>query len=97
LGLTRFFRDMLTLKGEENRESAVAEFHRLLAGISDWDDRAADDVLRQVLTALLNDVQALTRIYASQQARARLASMLTSITTDAAQFRMALEIFLPVH
>jgi hypothetical protein len=97
LGLTRFFRDMLTLKGEENRESAVAEFHRLMAGITDWDNHAADDVLRQVLTALLNDVQALTRIYASQQARARLASMLTSITTDVTQFRMALEIFLPVH
>lgn len=97
LGLTRFFRDMLTLKAEENRESAVAEFHRLLAGITDWDNSAAEDVLRQVLTALLNDVQALTRIYASPQARARLASMLTSITTDAVQFRMALEIFLPVH
>lgn len=97
LGLTRFFRDMLTLKGEENRESAVAEFHRLVAGITDWDRRAADDVLRQVLTALLNDTQALTRIYASQQARGRLASMLTSITSDAAQFRMAHEIFLPVH
>jgi hypothetical protein len=97
LGLTRFFRDMLTLRGEENRESAVAEFHRLLAGLSDWDNRSADDVLRQVLTSLLNDVQALTRIYASQQARARLASMLTSITTDQAQFAMALEIFLPVH
>ena len=97
LGLTRFFRDMLTLRGEENRESAVAEFHRLLAGLSDWDNRAADDVLRQVLTALLNDVQALTRIYASQQARARLASMLTSITTEQSQFAMALDIFLPVH
>jgi DNA helicase HerA-like ATPase len=97
LGLTRFFRDMLTLKGEENRESAVAEFHRLLDGIRDWENRAADDVLRQVLTALLNDEQALNRIYASQQARARLASMLTSITTDTKQFRMALKIFLPVH
>jgi hypothetical protein len=97
LGLTRFFRDMLTLRGEENRESAVAEFHRLLAGVNDWDDRSADDVMRHVLTALLNDVQALTRIYASQQARTRLQSMLTSITTDTAQFQMALDIFLPVH
>lgn len=97
LGLTRFFRDHLTLRGEENRESAVAEFNRLLAGINDWDSRPADDVLRQVLTALLNDVQALTRIYASQQARTRLAGMLASITTDATQFRMALEIFLPIH
>lgn len=97
LGLTRFFRDHLTLRGEENRESAVAEFNRLLAGINDWDSRPADDVLQQVLTALLNDVQALTRIYASQQARTRLAGMLASITTDATQFRMALEIFLPIH
>jgi DNA helicase HerA-like ATPase len=97
LGLTRFFRDMLTLRGEENRESAVAEFNRLLAGVPNWENSSAEDVLRAVLTALLNDAQALTRIYASQQARARLASMLTSITTDAAQFRMALEIFLPVH
>lgn len=97
LGLTRFFRDMLTLRGEENRESAVAEFNRLVSGIHDWDDRPAEDVLRQVLTTLLADVQALTRIYASQQARARLASMLTSITTEPTQFAMALEIFLPVH
>lgn len=97
LGLTRFFRDMLTLRGEENRESAVAEFNRLVAGIPNWDDRPADDLLRQLLTALLNDAQALTRIYASPQARARLQSMLTAISTDAVQFQMALEIFLPVH
>jgi hypothetical protein len=97
LGLTRFFRDMLTLRGEENRESAVAEFNRLVASIGDWDERAADDLLRHVLTALLNDAQALTRIYASAQARARLGGMLTAILGDAVQFQMALEIFLPVH
>jgi hypothetical protein len=97
VGLTRFFRDMLTLRSEENRESAVAEFNRLVAGTQDWDERPAADVLRQVLTALLNDAQALTRIYASQQARTRLASRLASITSDASEFQMALETFEPVH
>jgi DNA helicase HerA-like ATPase len=97
LGLTRFFRDILTLRGEENRESAVAEFNRLLAGVANWENAEAEDVLRQVLTSLQNDTPALTRIYASQQARDRLISMLTSITTDANQFNLALEIFLPVH
>jgi hypothetical protein len=97
LGLTRFFRDMLTLRGEENRDSAVAEFNRILAGVQDWENRSADEVLRQVLTALLNDAQALVRIYASQQARQRLTGMLTALTTDATQFRMALDIFLPIH
>lgn len=97
LGLTRFFRDTLTLRGEDARVSAVAEFSRILASVQNWENVGADDVLRQVLTALLNDTQALTRIYASQQARGRLASMLDAITTDAAQFRMALDIFLPVH
>jgi DNA helicase HerA-like ATPase len=97
LGLTRFFRDILTLRGEDNRESAIAEFNRLLAGVANWENAEASDVLRQVLGALLNDTQALTRIYASQQARDRLASMLTSITTEPHQFQMALDIFLPVH
>lgn len=97
LGLTRFFRDMLTLRSEENRESAVAEFNRVLAAIADWDERPAADVMRQALTALLNDAQALMRIYASQQARTRLASRLDSITTDSSEFQMALEIFMPVH
>lgn len=97
LGLTRFFRDMLTLRGEENRESAVAEFHRVVAGIQNWDEISAAEVLRRVLSTLLGDTQALTRIYASQQARSRLTSMLNAITTDDVQFAMALEIFSPVH
>lgn len=97
LGLTRFFRDMLTLRSEDNRESAVAEFNRLIAGTQDWDERPAADVLRQVLTALLNDAQALTRIYASSQARTRLASRLASITSDESEFQMALGTFKPVH
>jgi len=97
LGLTRFFSHNLTLKGKENRESAVAEFHRLLTGITDWDNRDASELLCEVLTALRNDEQALTRIYSSKERRKSLASTLTSIIENEKDRQSALESFLPVH
>src|SRR5262249_36313722 len=90
LGETRFFRDILTLRTEDPRESAQAEFIRLLQGTTHWDNLAPDDLLRALLTALLADTQALTRIYASASPRARLVGRLQAMLGDATQFQIAL-------
>jgi hypothetical protein len=97
LGVTRFFRDLLTIKAEENRDSAVAEFTRILQTVTGWDGQPGDQVLRSVVTTLAGDQQALQRIYSSQQSRARLAGMLNSLLTDPAAFQLAADLFTPIH
>lgn len=97
LGLTRFFSDLLTIKALENRESAVAEFTRILQNSGAWESADPNDVLRSALTVLANDQQALQRIYSSQQSRARLIGALNSILSDNSQFQLALECFHPLH
>lgn len=97
LGLTRFFSDLLTIKASENRESAVAEFTRILQNSEAWESADPSGVLRSVLTNLANDQQALQRIYSSQQSRVRLAGALNSMLTDASQFQLAIECFRPLH
>jgi hypothetical protein len=94
---TRFFRDVLTLRSSENRESAVQEFGRVLRGLTRWDERPPDDVLRDAFTALVNDAQALQRIYASQAARGRLHGVLTTLVSDVNEFEIAADIFRPLH
>jgi len=97
LGVTPFFRDSLTIKTSENRESAVAEFTRLLRAVVNWDERNPSDVLSEVLTALSNNQNALTRIYAGQQARNRLAGAIQGILNNEPDREVALESFGPVH
>ncbi len=97
LGETRFFKDVLTIRGEDPRESAVAEFTRVLQGITHWDNKKSDDLLRDALTVLAGDAQALQRIYASQPPRARLLGAMQSILADATQFQIALDEFGPLH
>jgi len=97
LGLTRFFSDLLTIKSRENRESAVAEFTRILQNTENWESVAPDDVLRSVLSALSNDQQALQRIYSSPQSRLRLSGALNSILSETSQFALASECFRPLH
>jgi hypothetical protein len=97
LGETRFFKDVLTIRGEDPRESAVAEFTRTLQGITHWDNKQAADVLRDALTALAADTQALQRIYASQPPRTRLLGAMQSILTEPTQFQIALDEFAPLH
>ncbi|MGH8542095.1 MAG: ATP-binding protein, partial [Gammaproteobacteria bacterium] len=97
LGLTRFFKDFLTIKGGENRESAVAEVTRILQGTPQWEDQAGDQVLRAVLTTLVADQQALTRIYSSQQGRDRLTAAIQTMLGDAGQFQLAAQQFNPLH
>ena len=62
LGLTRFFKDLLTVRGEENRESAVAEFTRILQNSQNWNDADSSTLLRSMLTTLSTDQNALTRL-----------------------------------
>jgi hypothetical protein len=97
LGLTRFFSDLLTIKSEENRDSAVAEFTRILRSSVNWEADAPDDVLRFILSALSADQQALQRIYSSTQSRTRLAGALSTMLSDAGQFELAAECFRPLH
>lgn len=94
---TRFFKDLLSIKASENRESAVAEFTRILRGQTNWQDSAADRVLRNVLQDLSNDQTAITRIYASPASQQRLQSQINTMLTDASEFQMALDLFGPLH
>ncbi|MFC1943836.1 ATP-binding protein [Chloroflexota bacterium] len=97
LGLTRFFSDLLTIKAQENRDSAVAEFTRILQNCENWESADPDNVLRAVLSNLLSDQQALQRIYSSPQSRARLSGALDSMLSDPSQFVLASDCFRPLH
>jgi hypothetical protein len=97
LGLTRFFRDTLTVRHPENRESLVAEFVRVLQGITGWPDQPADDVLRSALGNLVADANALQRIYATDTPRNRLIGAIQSVLSDATQFEIAAADFRPLH
>lgn len=97
LGLTRFFRDLLTVRGAENRESAVAEFTRALQACANWEQREPQDVLVDVTTRLANDAPAIQRIYASAQAQQRLVAALNSVAAGGAEQQLALDLFRPLH
>lgn len=97
LGLTRFFQDILTIKALDNRESAVAEFQRLIRAAEDWENQDPNDLLRSVLSDLVADQQAMQRIYASQQARDRVIGMIEAILDSQTEFDLASEIFVPIH
>lgn len=97
LEVTPFFKDTLTVKNAENRVTAGSEFMRALRGITKWDELEPEDVLRQTLTTLLNDGQALARIYSSQTSRDRLRGAIESILNTAADMTVAMESFAPLH
>jgi Helicase HerA, central domain len=97
LGLTRFFKDLLTIKAEGNRESAAAEFTRIIQSMPGWEDQVADDVLRGFLTSLASDVQAQQRIYSSPEARTRLVGAINATLTQPSTFELAGELFRPIH
>jgi hypothetical protein len=97
LGVTPFFKSILTVRAGDNREAAVTEFSRAVRGINKWDEEDPKDVLRTVFTQLVNDPQALMRIYSSQDARARLASAMQTMLDDDAELRVALDVFAPLH
>ncbi len=97
LSSTRFFRDLLTLRGTENRESAQAEFSRILKTQTKWHERTAEEVLREVLEAFVSDEQCLTRIYASPASRARFLGRLEAMIGNAHEMAEALDLFKPLH
>lgn len=97
LARTRFFIDLLTLRGGDARDSALAEFTRILQNCQDWESREPDDILRSVLSDLVNDGQALNRIYATASSRNRLMGSITDILNTDAIFNMAASIFRPLH
>lgn len=97
LSNTRFFRDLLSLKGKENRDSAKAEFTRFLQAQTRWPKNTAEKVLRGVLEEFAADTQALTRVYASPTSRKKLVGCLKAIADDPAQMNHALELFGPLH
>ncbi len=98
LSLTRFFKDMLTIKRPENRYAAIEEFvHVLTHQIQNWPDLSAGDLLRQILTKLVNDQNALQRIFSSQVPQARLQRVMNAILTDQQEIDLALKSFAPIH
>ena len=97
LEVTPFFRNSLTIRTEENREYAVAEFSRLLGNVDNWETRQPDDVLRTVLDNLRNDQQALNRIYASATSQNRLVGVIQAILDNPSDLEVALQNFGPVH
>ena len=94
---TRFFRDLLVIRGQQPYESAVAEFTRILQGQTDWPNSDASTVLRNGLTNLTADPAAIKRIYAQPQGQQRLLTQIDAMLTDASQFQMALDLFGPLH
>ncbi|MGV9935771.1 ATP-binding protein [Streptomyces olivaceoviridis] len=91
-----FFRH-LTIRKAENREAAVAEFVRLLQDSSGWDEQEPDDLLRSLLTSLMGDEAALTRIYNSKGPRDRIVDTIGRILGSSGAFEQLASIFRPVH
>lgn len=94
---TRFFRDYLNVRGGEQRESAVAEFERMLDRQQNWEDTDSEELLRTVLTNLSQDERALQRIYAGESYRDRLRETLHTLLTDEDEFEQIMSLFQPLH
>lgn len=97
LSNTRFFRDILTIRNSTNRESAVAEFERILRDQTGWNDMSSDDLLVTLLRSLVNDQQALHRIYTTEGPQERLRITIERIIDNENDREMALELFRPLH
>ena len=94
---TRFFSDILTIKNSTNRESAEAEFERILRDQTGWNQVPSATLLATLLTQLVSDEQAMARIYASPQSRERLALSIHRVLDDETDRALALELFGPLH
>jgi len=97
LGVTPFFKDVLSVKAGEWRESAVREFARKLQDVKKWDEKDPEDVLKEVLTNLAADEQAIRRIYASNESQNRLIGQMQGIVENASEMKIAQEVFGPLH
>lgn len=94
---TRFFRDLLVIRGPQPYESAVAEFTRVMQEQSGWPSTDAETVLRNVLSDLAGDGAAIQRIYAQQAGQQRLQTQINAMLSDVTQFQLAIDLFGPLH
>ena len=97
LSKTRFFRDLLTLRGPQPLDSATAEVERILRAQDNWDTDEADTLLRHILQALADDSAAIQRIYATKASQQKLITQISCLLDDPAQFQIALDLFRPLH
>lgn len=97
LGVTEFFKDVLTVKAGENRESAIREFARKLQDAKGWEKKDPDVVLKDVLTELSNDEFAIRRIYSSTESQNRLVGQMEQIVQSESDLKIALDLFKPLH
>lgn len=97
LSNTRLFKDILTIRHAPNRESAGAEFERILREQTGWNEIDSGDLLRTLLQSLVGDDQAMTRIYVSKESRDRLRLAIDRILAGGTDWVLALELFGPIH
>lgn len=93
---TRFFKDLLMIRGPQPYESAIAEFTQILQRQTNWRDSDASTVLRNGLTNLAAE-QVVKRIYAQRQTQERLLTQINAMLNDENQFQIALDLFNPLH
>lgn len=93
-----FFRN-LTIKMRDAREALGAELVRLLTSpdLVDWDDCESDDLLRNLLGALVGDDAALTRVLNTAGPRTRVANAMQTAMDEATAFALLLRDFEPLH
>ncbi len=97
LSKTRFLRDLFTIRGANNQESAAAELTRIVQNEPDWTEIDAETLLRRVLTTLNNDASIIGRIYVQRDGRDRVSSIVRSMLAGDHEFSMALEMLKPLH
>ena len=97
LDKTRFFRDLLTIRGPQPHESAIVEFTRVVQNQTNWPDSDAEPLLRSILTDLSNNPAAIQRIYAQTTGQQRLSGQINSLLSNQHEFQMAMDLFEPLH
>lgn len=97
LDSTKFFNQLGMKTRNPNREAAADEMERLLRGRPGWGEDTAADVVRGLLTDLVNDNAAMQRIYSTDGPRSRFATAISDALNQNADFDSLLEYFEPVH
>ena len=88
LGKTRFFKDLLTVRGPQPFESVLAEFTRIIRERTNWPFEDGESLLRNSLDDLRNDSAAIQRIYAQKVGKERLLTQIDSLLSDAGTFQV---------
>lgn len=93
---TDFLRQ-LTLKHKESSESMCLELTRLVSDEPDWEQADSDALLRRVLTTLVGDTAALTRVLATPGPRSRVSDAIQETLDNPQRMRALLAEFRPLH